>query len=81
MEDIKNMIASYIVEFITYGDDIQHDESLVESGLIDSTSIFDLIAHIEETFEIAVDDEDIDPVNFDTVNQIATFVEAKKEAA
>lgn len=81
MSEISQTILDYIVEYVTYGDPVQSDDSLIESGLIDSTSIFDMIAHLEEVFEIKVDDEDIDPANFDTINQMTAFVEGKRAAA
>ena len=77
MSNVKKVVTDYLIEFVTYGEPIGDDESIVESGLIDSTTIFDMIAHLEEVFSIHVEDDDIDPENFDTINLITGFVESK----
>ena len=77
MSNVKQVVTDYLVEFVTYGKPIDADESIVESGLVDSTTIFDMIAHLEDVFNIHVEDEDVDPENFDTINLIAAFVESK----
>jgi acyl carrier protein len=81
MTEISQTITDYIVEYVTYGEAVSEDQSLIESGLIDSTSIFDMIAHLEAAFEITITDEDIDPDNFDSVKQMTAFVESKRVAA
>jgi acyl carrier protein len=40
-----------------------------------------MIAHLEASFDITITDEDIDPDNFDSVNQMTAFVESKRIAA
>jgi len=77
MSNVKKVVTDYLVEFVTYGKPIGADDSIVESGLVDSTSIFDMIEHLVETFGIEVEDDDIDPENFDTINLITAFVESK----
>lgn len=79
---IKQQIHDYIVEFIMFGDKIDDDQSLIKSGVIDSTGAMEMILYLEETFNIVIGDEDVDPDNFDTVNIATAFVERKmKEAA
>lgn len=82
MSDIKQKIHDYIVEFITYGDPIGDDESLLESGRIDSTGAMECIMFMEETFNVIIADEDVDPSKLDTINLMTALVESKlKEAA
>ena len=79
---VKQQVKSYIEEFITYGDPIDDDTSLLESGMVDSTGAMEMVLFLEETFDITINDKDVDPENLDTVNLITTFVESKqKEAA
>jgi len=52
-------------------------DSLLERGILDSVTLLRLIAFLEEEFAIAVDEEDILPANFVTLDAIAGFVEAK----
>ena len=77
MSNVQKVVTEYLTEFVTYGKPIGADESIVESGLVDSTTIFDMIEHLSETFNIEVDDDDIDPENFDTINLITAFVNSK----
>ena len=55
------------------------DEDLLEMGIIDSLGIMKLILFMEETFGIAVADEDIVPENFQTLNMMVKFVEQKMQ--
>lgn len=50
---------------------------LIEAELIDSLGIIQLISSLEEKYGIAIDDDDLDPENFRSVERIAMFVEAK----
>jgi len=78
---VKQQIRDYIVEFITYGDPIGDDQSLLESGTIDSTGAMELILYIEETFNVVISDDDIDPSKLDTINLITRLVEDKFASA
>ncbi len=53
------------------------DEDLLEKGIIDSLGIMKLILFMEETFSIAVTDDEIVPENFQTLNNMVKFVEQK----
>jgi len=53
------------------------DAALLEAGLIDSVSIFNLIGFVEEQFAIAVGDEDVTLENFETPAAIARLVANK----
>lgn len=52
-----------------------HDESLFDSGLLDSFTLTDLATSLEQAFGIKVPDGDLRPRNFDSVNKIAAYVE------
>ena len=53
------------------------DEDLLEKGIIDSLGIMKLILFMEETFGIAVADDEIVPENFQTVNMMVKFIKQK----
>ncbi len=80
MEDIKIAIRNYIAENILfsgkkfpYADDI----SFLENGIVDSMNIMEIVIYIEEHFQIKVNDEDITPMNFDSIDRLAAFVAGK----
>jgi acyl carrier protein len=53
------------------------DGSLLESGVIDSLGVLDLIKFLEEEFKIMVCDEDLRPDNFETITTMVAFVQSK----
>ena len=57
--------------------DVEVDESLFISKLIDSISFVDLLVAIEEKMKIKIKVNEVNTDNFDTVNMITTFIEKK----
>lgn len=51
------------------------EESLLESGTIDSMGVLQLVAFLESTYSIKVGDDDLVPENFDSIAAITAFVE------
>lgn len=58
--------------------DLTDDYPLIENHVIDSLGMLELIALLEKEFGIAVDDEDLVPTNFASIEAIAAFVESKR---
>jgi acyl carrier protein len=56
---------------------INPDESLFASGVLDSLSILRLISFIEEQFDVVVDDAEVVPDNFQSINEINGFITKK----
>jgi acyl carrier protein len=57
--------------------DIADDDDLIDSGVIDSLGIFQLVAFLEETFRITIGDEEITPENFGSVTAIERLVASR----
>ncbi len=80
---MNNTIKQQILEFITtnflFDDSIKlgHEDSLLETGVIDSTGVLELVAFIEETYAIKVEDEDIIPENLDSIQNITLYITQK----
>lgn len=53
------------------------EESLFESGLLDSFALPDLVAALEEAFSIKVPDADLNPRKFDSVARIDAYLAAR----
>ncbi len=74
--DVKTEIRNYLYserfknEFAKLGD----DDSLLERGIIDSVKMLDLIGFLEQKFNVTVDDDDLYPENFDSLNAITAYV-------
>lgn len=55
------------------------DLSLLNSGILDSLSIFKLVSFLENNFEIILDPEQIHPDNIDTIAKICSLVASLKK--
>jgi acyl carrier protein len=81
--DIRNQVRQFIVSNF-YGTSLQKLEdttSLLESGLVDSTGILELISYLESSFGITVADSETLPENLDTIASISNYVTRKRSAA
>lgn len=54
------------------------DASLLDSGVIDSLGVLDIVSFLEESFGVKVGDEELTPQNFESVGALARFVAAKR---
>lgn len=52
------------------------EESLFESGLLDSFALTDVVSAIEEEFSIKVPDADLTPRKFDSIARMEAYIEA-----
>ncbi len=81
---LKLEVRSFIVENFLYGVDdggLQDEVSLLANGLIDSTGVLELVSFVEKKYGIAVNDEELIPDNFDTVDNLSNFVMRKTATA
>jgi acyl carrier protein len=76
--DIRSEIHNYVVaNFLFDSDDVTYDAALVEGGVVDSTGVLELVLFVEEHFGIAVNDTDVIPENFDSINALTAFVASR----
>lgn len=71
-------VRAYIAENFLYArPDIRLglDDSLLESGVIDSMGIIELVQFLEEEFQIRVGEQDITEDNFNTLRSIERYVQ------
>jgi len=80
MQIIQEDLTHFIVENFLFGrqDGLEVDDSFLEKGILDSTSILELILHLEKTYGFAVEDSDLIPDNLDSINRLTAFVERKQ---
>ena len=81
MQTIQEQVRAFVVENFLFGnpeESFDGETSFLESRIIDSTGILELVAFLENTYGIAIDDHELDPTNLDTLNRIAAFVERKR---
>ncbi|MCF6125365.1 acyl carrier protein [Mesorhizobium sp. M7A.T.Ca.TU.009.01.3.2] len=57
---------------------LEVETSLLDQGIIDSTGVLEVIGFVEETFGITVEDSELLPENFDSIQGIARYVLSKE---
>ena len=76
---VKETVRRFILSSVNVAD-LQDDDNLFESGLVNSLFAVQLMTFIEKTFGIEVGMEDLDIENFKSLNAAAAFVERKNGA-
>ena len=79
-EEIVGELRTYIAGQILKqpGREIAADEALISGGLIDSFSLVDLAMFVEQTWGVRIDDTELNAESFDTLNELAGMVEARR---
>ena len=57
--------------------DISPDESLFDSGTLDSFALPDLVSSLEQTFGITIPDADLNADTFESVKKIVAYIDAR----
>jgi D-alanine--poly(phosphoribitol) ligase subunit 2 len=76
--DNQNKILDILKQIAGKPIDPSPEQSLFESGLLDSFSLTDLVGELEREFGIKIPDSDLTPRKFDTVERIEAYVAAKR---
>lgn len=77
--DRKEAIKEFLLDNIIKGKkDITYDDSLINSGLVDSFGILELVFFMDSTFGIRVEDYEIIDAEADTINRIVDLLETKE---
>jgi len=79
MADVKPQIREFILDIARSKgiNEVADDQSLMESGIIDSLAIFRLVSFLEDNFRVRISDDEIVIENFQSINDIDSFVAAK----
>ncbi|MFF7653263.1 acyl carrier protein [Streptomyces sp. NPDC007983] len=82
---ISTASSKAIREFIvtTYAPDVSAEEldpsyDLLDNGLVDSLGLLQLISWVGDRYDIDIDDVEIAPDDFRSVNAISAFIEKAK---
>ena len=76
---VKETVRRFLLSSINVAD-LDDDDNLFESGLVNSLFAVQLMTFIEKTFGIEVGMEDLDIENFKSLNAAAEFVVRKNGA-
>jgi acyl carrier protein len=53
------------------------EESLFDSGYLDSFALPDMVADLEKEFKIKIPDSDLNPRKFETIARIESYIESR----
>jgi len=73
--DVRSFVINNFL--LGRGEVLNDDDSFLEQGIIDSTGILELVAHLEETYGIEITEAELIPDNLDSVNRIAAYLNRK----
>ncbi len=77
--DIKKIVLDFLLDSIIMDvDELGYDQQLIDSGLIDSISIVNVILFFEKEFNISFNEDDLVSENFETVNAMVNTIEKKR---
>lgn len=79
---IEQQLREFIATNFLYGQPavIGVDVSLLESGIVDSTGMLEMIAFLEETYGFSIEDHELVPENLDSIQNLVAFVQRKRQA-
>ena len=77
--DLRTQVRQFIISnfYVARPDQLANSTSLMDTGIMDSTGVLELMSFLETTFAIKVADQELLPENFDSVDRITTYLTGK----
>lgn len=79
-EELRHLVIDKLL-FGRESSEISDDDSFLDRGIIDSTSVLELVHLLEAKYLIEIRDEDLTPENLDSINSLARFIERKLQVS
>ncbi len=78
LQKVKDDIKKYIIETsLSDTNKVKDDTLIFDAGLLDSMGLLFLVEFLNENYNIEVNDEELNPENFESINSIVAFAESK----
>ena len=80
IEAVRADIRRFVMTNFLFGDtpaELRDEDSFLDTGIIDSTGVLELVAFLEQQYGVQVSDAELIPENLDSVNQVAGYVRRK----
>jgi len=77
---IEQQLRHFVNETFLFGqgaEGIGPDDSFMDSGIIDSTGILEVVNFLEQRYDITLADEDLVPANLDSFRNLTGFIQRK----
>ncbi|GAB3022539.1 acyl carrier protein [Nocardioides flavus (ex Wang et al. 2016)] len=82
-QGVMDQVRDFIVTNFLFGDDSRlpgANDSLLESGLVDSTGVLEIVDFLETDMQVAVADDETLPSNLDSIENLTSFITRKRSA-
>lgn len=78
--EYSESVRKFVVDNFLFGDGsgLEEGTSFLDSGIIDSTGILELVTYLEETFGISVADDDLLPENLGSIASVVSYLKRKR---
>lgn len=80
MSSVQSDVRKFVIENFLFGEDpesLLNNDSFLETGIIDSTGVLELVAFVEDNYSVEVNDDELIPENLDSIDQLINFIESK----
>ncbi len=80
---MRQELRKFIIDNYLFGQklDFSDDDSFQDKGIIDSTGVMELVAFLEETYQVQIEDEELLPENLDSISSMTRFLDEKLRAS
>jgi acyl carrier protein len=80
---VQERVRGFVLESFYVSDpgELTDDVSLIDSGIVDSTGMLEIILFLESEYGFHVEDHETIPENLETLSRIAVYVDRKRSAA
>lgn len=78
---VLDQLEKFVVMNFLFGDESRipaHSDSLLESGLVDSTGVLEIVDFLEADMGVTVADDETVPANLDSIENLTHFVMRKR---
>jgi acyl carrier protein len=74
-QDVRNFVISNFLFGVDNG--LTTEQSFLSTGIIDSTGVLELVAFLEDTYQMKIADNELVPENLDSLQNVTGFVGRK----
>ncbi|MFZ2096100.1 MAG: acyl carrier protein [Anaerolineales bacterium] len=78
LETLSSFIATQILK--QPNREIKPEELLISNGVVDSFNLVDLSLFIEKTFNVMIDDTELNRETFDTLAQLTELIQSRMQS-
>ena len=75
--ELETRILEIVKRYAKRDETPQPEESLFDSGLLDSFALPDMVTAIEKEFGVKIPDSDLNPRKFDSISRIEAYLQTR----